>query len=77
MMSTATLSRTRLVCGANVHEAEGLVGQTVGSARGTYTDVLNIPPEAQARVGGQPVGNDHVIAENETFEFVKPAGTKG
>lgn len=71
------MTKTRLMCGANVQDAEGLVGKTLGAAREVYTDILNIPPEAQARVGGEPVSNDHVIREGDSFEFVKPAGTKG
>ena len=73
----ATATKTRLVCGANVQDVEGLVGKPLSAAREMFADVLNIPPEAQIRVGGQPVGNDHVILEGEQFEFVKPAGTKG
>ena len=74
-MSTA--AKTRLVCGANVQEAEGLVGKPLSAAREMFSDILNIPPEAQIRVGGEPVGNDHIVQEGESFEFVKPAGTKG
>lgn len=70
------MTTTRLVCGANVQDAEGLVGKTLGDVRGMYTYILNIPPESQVRVDGEPVANDHVIRENESFEFVRLAGTK-
>ena len=73
----STVKKTRLVCGANIQEAEGLVGKPLSVARDMFSDILNIPPEAQIRVGGEPVGNDHVIQEDESFEFVKPSGTKG
>lgn len=74
-MSSA--AKTRLVCGANVQDAEGLVGKPLSAVRELYGDVLSIPPEAEMRVGGEPVGDDHVVQEDEQFEFVKPAGTKG
>lgn len=71
------MSSTRLLCGANVQEAEGLVGRTVGDAREAYGDILNIPPEAEIRRGGEKVAEDHVIQEAESYEFIKPAGSKG
>ncbi len=71
------MSRTRLLCGANVQDVDGVVGKTVGAVREEYSDVLNIPPDAQVRIGGTVADNDHVIEEGESFEFVKTAGEKG
>ena len=71
------MSKTRLLCGANVQDVEGVVGKTLGEVRSAYHDVLSIPPDAQARVGGEPAGNEHVIQQGESFEFVRPVGSKG
>lgn len=71
------MSKTRLMCGANVQDVEGAVGKTLGEVRNAYRDVLSIPPEAQARIGGEPADSDHVIQFDESFEFVRPMGTKG
>jgi len=71
------MSKTRLVCGANVQDVDGVVGRTLGEVRNEYRDVLSISSDAQARVGGEPADNDHVIQEDESFEFVRPMGSKG
>lgn len=71
------MAKTRLICGANTQDVDGLVGMSVSDARKTYAGVLNIPPEAQVRIGGTVSDNQHIIQEGEVFEFVKPAGEKG
>lgn len=67
----------RIICGANAQELEDVAGKTLGEVKSQLTDVLNIPPQARAIVGGETVGDDHVLEEGTQIEFVKPAGDKG
>lgn len=67
---------TTVTCGANSQEVEG-TGKTIGDIRRNYTDVLNIPPDAQALVNGEEATDDHIIGGDEAIEFVKASGQKG
>jgi hypothetical protein len=68
---------TKIVCGANSQELDGVAGKTLGEIKSQLADVLNIPSPVQAIVGGQNVNDDYVLKEDETVELVKPAGEKG
>lgn len=67
----------KVVHGANVQTFTSLSGRTVGTVRPVLRDVMNVTDQSSALVNGQPVGNDHVLSDNDTLEFVKEAGTKG
>lgn len=61
-----------------IHEAlVDAVGKTVNDVRSTMSQVMNIPNNARAHVGGRPVANDHVISQGQEVEFIKEAGVKG
>jgi len=66
-----------LLCGANIRDAEGITGQTIGQVRDTFQEELNISPEAETIAGGEKVTDDHVVQPGQQYEFVKPAGTNG
>lgn len=79
----ATLSRAnqamkkvRVVHGAN-QEYLDLEGKNVGYVRKKLREVLNIPGDAEALIGGKSVGDDFVLEGNMSLEFVKEAGVKG
>ncbi|MCX6795218.1 MAG: hypothetical protein NT165_00590 [Candidatus Falkowbacteria bacterium] len=65
----------KVICGAN--EQEGAAGSTVKETRNNFQEVLNIPKNAEAFVGGKKVKEGHVLAEGDSLEFIKPAGDKG
>lgn len=57
-----------------------LAGKTVAYAREKLAPVWNIPPDALAVVGGQPIEGQEqqrILAPNERIEFMKDAGEKG
>lgn len=54
-----------------------LVNHTVAAVRNTFAQTHNIPADAVAFVNGIKVGDDHIITENSTLEFIKQAGVKG
>ncbi|QDV35717.1 helix-turn-helix domain-containing protein [Tautonia plasticadhaerens] len=45
--------------------------------RSNLRDSLNIAPGATTFVDGEQVGEDHVLEEGETLEFLRPVGRKG
>jgi hypothetical protein len=64
------------------HQAESVeldfpLGTTLQDVRETLKHVLNVPPDAGARVNGQQVGGDHVVGATDEVEFVKERGHKG
>jgi len=66
----------RIVHGAN----EGrftLTGKTVSQIRHSLRDAFNIPEDAKALVGGTEVSGNHVVADDDTVEFVRTFGRKG
>lgn len=52
-------------------------GRSVGDIRRSHADRLDIPPGAQARIGGQDVGDDAIVQAGERLEFSHEAGEKG
>ena len=52
-----------------------------GHAVADYHDylkaVLNIPPDAEARVNGDRVGEEYVLNDGKTLEWIKKNGEKG
>ncbi|MFH1890697.1 MAG: hypothetical protein ABIJ91_04690 [Candidatus Kuenenbacteria bacterium] len=54
-----------------------LAGKSVGEIRGMLSQALNISPDAIPQVDGDQVGEDFVLGDSDTLEFVKPSGTKG
>jgi len=67
----------RVVHGLNDQSFDCLFGRTVGQVRKALREVFNIPSDASAFLGGVEVGDDHVLGETGTLEFVKVAGVKG
>lgn len=68
---------TKIICGANAQELDGVAGKTLGEVKSQLADVLNIPSPVQTIVGGQTVNDDYELKEGDTVELVKPAGAKG
>jgi hypothetical protein len=54
-----------------------VAGYTVGAVRASLASSYNIQAGAMAMIGGQQVGDDHILAQNDTLEFIQPAGEKG
>lgn len=53
------------------------VGKTVADVRAAVAQIMNLPQNAGAIIGGQRVDDSHVIKEGQEVEFVKEAGVKG
>lgn len=53
------------------------IGKTVADVRAGLAQVMNIPANAGAVIGGNRVTDDHVIQKGQAVEFVKEAGVKG
>jgi hypothetical protein len=64
-----------LVCGANKQQCA--TGMTVGEVRQNYKDILNIAEDAEVILNSQRVGDDYVLQETDSIEFIKKAGEKG
>jgi hypothetical protein len=69
-------NKVRVVHGANQQYLD-LEGKTVGYVKTKLKEVLNIPSDANALIGGVEVGDEIVIEGNQTLEFIKEAGIKG
>ena len=54
-----------------------VAGYTVGAVRASLSASYNIASDAIAMIGGNPVGEDYILNQNETLEFMQPAGEKG
>jgi hypothetical protein len=63
--------------GVNCLTASSLADKSIGEVREQVSELLHVPASAQARVNGAPAGEDNVIADGSTIEFVKTAGEKG
>lgn len=70
-------SITIAISGANNIQIENQVGRPIGEIRQALATVLNIAPDAKARIGGEEVNDSHVIKQGEKLEFVKEGGGKG
>lgn len=81
-----TFEKNRITHG--VHEGyHDLSGKTVGYARKSLREVFNIPGDAEVFITGtsesgkkflaESVGDDFVIEEGLSVEFLKTSGTKG
>jgi hypothetical protein len=66
-----------VVQSAVYREALPVVGMTIGQIRTLFADRLDVAPNARGVVGGSEVGDDHVVAQGETLEFVRRSGEKG
>ncbi len=78
MSATAEVTgRVKVVCGANSQDLAGLSGKRIAEVRTELAQVLNIPPDAQARISGVHVDNEYRLQEGDTLEFVRAAGNKG
>lgn len=73
----STLSKIRVVNGANEQYFDSLEGKTVGSVRKSLREVFNIPGDASALISGKEVGDDFILEGGMNLEFVKEAGVKG
>lgn len=73
----STLSKVRVVNGANEQYFDNLEGKTVGSVRKSLREVFNIAGDASALVGGKDVGDDFILEGGMNLEFIKEAGVKG
>lgn len=65
-----------IINGVNTLSA-GLSGHSVAEVRAMLAQALNIDPASKAVVGGEDVGESHVLSDGEELEFVKASGTKG
>lgn len=54
-----------------------VVGKTIAAIRRELTPSWNIDVGAAVYVNGQTPSPDHVVATEETVEFIRPAGQKG
>jgi hypothetical protein len=54
-----------------------LVNHCVAAVRNTFAQTHNIPSDAVAFVNGVKVGDDYILTDNCTLEFIKQAGVKG
>jgi hypothetical protein len=54
-----------------------VVGKTVAQVKQAYAQIMNLPANAIAHVGGKPVPDSHVIERGQELEFIKEAGVKG
>jgi hypothetical protein len=52
-------------------------GQTVGDVRSDLAVALNLDPESQAVLDGEPVADDVVLEAGQSLSFLGPAGEKG
>ena len=66
----------RCVHGANEQNLP-IQGKTVGWVRANLAAALNIAPAATALIDGEKVGEDTILAQGKTLEFLKEAGRKG
>lgn len=66
----------RIIHGANV-ELCGFQGRTVGYIRKALREVINLPSDAVAFIGGRQAMDDRVINDGESVEFVRKKGIKG
>ena len=73
----SSLSKIRVVNGANEQYFDSLEGKTVGSVRKSLREVFNIPGDASALISGKEVGDDFILEGGMNLEFVKEAGVKG
>ncbi len=73
----STLSKVRVVNGANERYFDNLEGKTVGSVRKSLREVFNITGNAVAMVAGKEVGDDFILEGGMSLEFEKDAGRKG
>ena len=65
----------KVICGANQQEvAEGV---KVGEIRANYKEILNIADDAEVILNGDKVGDDYVLKQGDSLEFIKKAGNKG
>ena len=65
----------KVMCGANVQDVNA--GMTVGQIKDEFGEVLNLDDQAKTILNGQEVDDDYTVQENDSLEFVKPAGDKG
>lgn len=63
--------------GVNTTSLDSLSGKTVREIREEVGDLLNVPASAQVRINGNPAGEESVVADGASVEFVKVAGEKG
>jgi hypothetical protein len=72
-----TMSKIRVVHGANDVYFENIDGKTVGKVRDQLATSFNIPKNADALVKGVKVEEDFILEAGMTIEFKREAGTKG
>jgi hypothetical protein len=73
----SSLSKVRVVHGANEQYFDNLEGKTVGSVRKSLREVFNIPGDAKALISGKEVNDDFVLEGSMALEFIKESGVKG
>ena len=71
-----TTSTIRVSAGASYGNYE-VVGKTVGDVMRMLSEVLNIDSGASPLVNGDQVSMDYVLKDDDSLEFLKPAGDKG
>lgn len=67
----------KVMCGINSYPTDKVAGLRVSQVRDKFRDVLNIPKDARALIGGKPVSADAIVEDGCELEFVKETGEKG
>lgn len=60
-----------------VHVREVEAGTTIGDLRKKYGQILRIPDDARGYSGTNQIGDDQVLSDGMTVEFVRKTGEKG
>ncbi len=75
--AASAAGQVHVIHGANSQTFDNLAGSSVSEIRETLTEVFNIPPDAQALVNGDNIGERYTLKPQDTLEFIKQAGVKG
>lgn len=55
-------------------QQDGFAGKTVSQIKAELHDSLDVPLNAEPKINGQPVGEEHVVQADERLSFVMPNG---
>lgn len=67
----------RVMCGSEKLRLSVFIGMSLADIRSEYGDLLNIPADAAALVGGKAKGEDYTVKANDEVVFSRPVGQKG
>lgn len=75
--SSSTEAETTLLTHGVYAQEASVSGMTVGEVRRRYRDELDLHPEAQPVLDGNPVDEDVTVRGGQTLSFIRPAGERG